>query len=115
MPPLRLRARGKPVPAQVRRGSAAAVAVVAVDDDLAGGIQLALPVLQVADRDEQVVVQAHEGVLERLAHVEQERPVAPVQPGLQLLDGDDGIERRRERPAAFASASLRRPTPQNAS
>src|SRR5438876_5226334 len=74
--------------AQVVGDGGAADALMAVDDDLVGGVQLVRPELDLLDRDVHGVVEPAETRLPVLAHVEEERTVISGQAGLQVLWSD---------------------------
>src|SRR5256885_1158130 len=88
--------RHRPLPAgSTRKGArvtpgdgGAADALVAVDDDLVGGVQLVRPELDLLDGDVHGVGELAEARLPVLPHVEQERSVVAIQTLLQLLRCD---------------------------
>ena len=61
-----------------------ALRLVAMDDDLAAGVELADALGQVIHRN-QVSAEVADLVLVRLAHVEHEQVIAGVEPPLQFL------------------------------
>src|SRR5256712_14181078 len=70
------------------RDGRAAHALVTVDDDPVVRVQLLCPQLDLLDRDVDGVLEAAQLRLPVLPHVEQQRPVVPVEARFQLLRRD---------------------------